>query len=103
MSAMPWLDELCQAKQAEIDRLRAENEALYRSHKDLAHKLADAGREIVRLRVTSAHWEEQYNRVFSDMDRLRSAIETCSGSCHSILATTAYYQPADDQEVKKSS
>lgn len=53
------LEEL-ENKDAETSLLRGEAEALDRSHKDLGHRLAEAGRENAKLRETLAYYADPF-------------------------------------------
>ena len=54
------------AKEAEIVLLRSERDALDKSHADLAHRLADAGREIASLRAAlDSHLQAHLNIRFA--------------------------------------
>lgn len=66
-----------------IDSLRAELDVLDKSHADLAHKLADCGRENERMRAEvdiwtkrALRWERQNEPLRAENERLREVLET---------------------------
>ena len=117
MSAMPWLDELCQAKQAEIDRLRGmieverdtgdhwktESDRLRAENAELKQcadaAITDKFREIAkieRLRAENAELREVMTDIFrkstgwgSEWSVCRQLLIDIKAMSGAILAKTA--------------